>query len=89
MEFEYNICMSKDIINQLSKKEIIKKLYDNKIKHLWLFGSFAKWNNSKDSDVDLLYEYDANLPNNGWSFWFFACINMIEDELKRKIDFIG
>ena len=77
------------IIKKLQNKNLIKKLKDNRIKHLWLFGSFAKWIADEDSDIDLLYEYDSNLPNNWWNFGLFGCLGFLEESFQKKIDFIS
>ena len=48
----------------MNKKTIFKKINENKnkiksfgVKHLWLFGSYARDEQTKDSDIDFLVEF--------------------------------
>ncbi len=52
----------------------------------WLFGSYARGEETEDSDVDLLVKFDRSLP-----IGLFAYIRMhreLEEKLGRKVDLI-
>ena len=52
----------------------------------WLFGSYARGEETEDSDVDLLVKFDRSLP-----IGLFAYIRMhreLEVKLGRKVDLI-
>ena len=52
----------------------------------WLFGSFARGEETEDSDVDLLVKFDRSLP-----IGLFAYIRMhreLEEKLGRKVDLV-
>jgi predicted nucleotidyltransferase len=50
------------VINQLNQSEIRQEFIDNKISHIWLFGSAASQTNTQSSDIDILYQRDDTLP---------------------------
>ncbi len=49
------------------------------ITKLRLFGSFARWDNSPNSDVDLLYEYNPDKDQS------FSGIYGLAEELQKKL----
>ena len=52
----------------------------------WLFGSFARGEETKDSDVDLLVQFDHSTP-----IGLFAYARMhreLEERLERKVDLV-
>ena len=52
----------------------------------WLFGSYARGEETEDSDVDLVVKFDRSLP-----IGLFAYIRMhreLEEKLGRKVDLI-
>ena len=52
----------------------------------WLFGSYARGEETEDSDVDLLVKFDRSLP-----IGLFAYIRMhreLEERLGRKVDLV-
>jgi hypothetical protein len=74
----------------LTKRQIqtISDILDdnNKIKNAWVFGSFARNEETKDSDIDLLFSFKE-----GKSFGYlemFGLVDALEQALKRKVDFI-
>lgn len=76
----------KEILNKL--KEIKPVLYDKfYIENLGLFGSYVRGENEKNSDIDILIEYDENKP-----FSLFTIIEL-EDFLTKlfnmKIDVVN
>lgn len=67
----------KDIINYLSSKPIEKA---------WLFGSFAREEESYDSDVDLLIRFKK--PNKIDLFEYVGLNQELEDLIGRQIDLV-
>lgn len=66
------------------KKKIIKILKKNKIKKAGIFGSYARGEQTKNSDIDILIE-----PTRGMGLDFIGVKLEIEDKLKSKVDFIS
>lgn len=62
-------------------KRILKK---NKVKKAGIFGSYAKGEQKKNSDIDILIE-----PPKGIGFGFVGIQFELEDKLKKKIDLIS
>lgn len=74
----------------LTQRQIkqITKIFDNnnKIGKAWLFGSFARNEETEDSDIDILFAFKKNQ-----SFGFIEMtkiIDTLEAKLKRKVDLI-
>lgn len=74
----------------LTQKQIkqITKILDknNKIANAWLFGSYARNEETKDSDIDILFSF-----KNNQSFGLIEMtkiIDALETTLKRKVDLI-
>ena len=65
------------------KNRIIKILKKNNIKKAGIFGSFARGNQRKNSDIDIVVE-----PPKGIGLGFVGIQFELEDKLKRKIDLI-
>ena len=67
---------------KLSKEKIIKILKKNGVKRAGIFGSYARGEQTKDSDVDILIEFDGSLLT-------LVGIGMkLEKKLKKKVDLI-
>jgi uncharacterized protein len=75
--------VQQDIISflKLHKKEISIKFH---VSQLGLFGSFARNESTKDSDVDILYDLDESATNIFTLKKDFK--NYLESELNRPID---
>ncbi|MDD5731446.1 MAG: nucleotidyltransferase domain-containing protein [Patescibacteria group bacterium] len=59
----------------------------NGIKYLGLFGSYARGDYSKDSDIDLLYEFEKGKIK---SLFGLADIQIsLEKKLGKKVDLVG
>ena len=57
------------------------------VTHLWVFGSILTPRFSKDSDIDILVEFDRSKINLlDMADVFFGFIDEMESLLKRKID---
>lgn len=80
--------MSK-IIETLKTQTMQAKLKKYGIKHLWLFWSYAVWNNTKDSDIDLLYDYSDAHPSTFEWWWLFSALPFLEEQLWRKVDLVN
>lgn len=70
------------IIEKL-KPRILKILKKYGIKKAGIFGSFARGEQKKSSDIDLLVE-----PAKGMGFNFYGMNIELEDELGRKVDLV-
>ncbi len=75
-----------------SKKDVLEILKDNcariralGVNRLGLFGSFVRNQQSKDSDVDVLVEFDANQKtfDNFMDLAFF-----LEEKLERRVEIV-
>ena len=78
-----------EIISKLSNKQLKYRFLDNQIDHLRFFWSFAKWNNSKNSDLDLLYHRNQNLSDRSEIFGFLWLMSDIKSDLWIDIDFVN
>jgi len=75
---------------ELNKEKILEKIEENRklikqkgVKKIGLFGSFAKDNQNKKSDVDILIEFDKPTLEK-----YLYVLRLLKKELKRKIDLI-
>ncbi len=79
-----------EILEKLKSKNIKEIFTKNNIKHLYLIGSYARWDNSKDSDIDVLYELEKwkkfTLFNIGWIKYDFEKKVWISLDLVDKND---
>lgn len=73
-----------------TKQEIIKKIEENRekikakgVKRLGLFGSYLKGKQTKNSDVDILIEFEKVTADN-----FFEVLFLLEKIFKKKVDLI-
>ena len=67
------------------KKKIIPILRKNKIKKAGIFGSYAKGQQKKNSDVDIL----VGINNKNFSLLDLVKLKMVlENALKKKVDLI-
>jgi hypothetical protein len=64
------------------EKSFLKKRF--KVKKIGLFGSFAKNNANKNSDIDILIDFE---PSIGWDF--FDLSDYLEKKLGQKIDLVS
>ena len=72
----------KRVINEL-KPKIIKILKKNKIKKAGIFGSYARGEQKKGSDIDILIQ-----PPSGMGLEFVGVKLELEDKLRRKVDLV-
>lgn len=73
----------KDIIHTIQQeKDFLKMKYN--ISGIGLFGSFAREEHTKNSDIDLLVEFSTN-PD---LFTYIEIINYLKKKLKRKVDLV-
>ncbi len=66
------------------KPKIIKILKKNKIKRAGIFGSYAKGEQRKNSDIDILVE-----PPKGIGFGFAGIAMELEEKLGKKVDLVS
>ncbi|MEK6895271.1 MAG: nucleotidyltransferase family protein [Nanoarchaeota archaeon] len=65
------------------KPKIIKILKKNKIKKAGIFGSYARGEQKKNSDIDILIE-----PPKGMGFGFAGLQIELSEELNKKVDLV-
>ena len=70
-----------------NEKLLLQQFFVGKpIKKAYLFGSFARNDANKNSDIDILVELDHTEPI-GMKFFLFQ--NEIEDLLQKKVDLVS
>ncbi|MCL4416128.1 MAG: nucleotidyltransferase domain-containing protein [Actinobacteria bacterium] len=84
--------------NKLTEYEVIKKLRENRdnlkkfgVKRVGLFGSFVRGNQRKESDIDLVVEFDLSLFGKDFEGLFDAFMDLstyLEDLFKKKVDIL-
>ena len=75
------------IITFLQKDEIKNILNELWVKHLYLVWSYSRWDNTKDSDIDLIYEKNTN--TRVWWIKFIQNKMLLEKKLNKKIDLVN
>lgn len=78
---EQNEKIEKNI--KIIKTKIIPLLRKNKIKKAGIFGSYAKGNQKKNSDIDILIE-----PPKGTGLGFVTIALELEDRLGKRVDLV-
>ena len=64
--------------------KIVKTLKENGIKRASVFGSYARGEQKKESDIDIIIE-----PKKGMGLFNFVGVKMdLENKLKKKVDLI-
>lgn len=66
------------------KPVIVKILKKNKIKKAGIFGSYARGEEKKNSDIDILIE-----PYEGMGLEFVGLQQELQEKLKRKVDLVS
>ncbi len=66
------------------KPKIVKILKKNNVAKAGIFGSYARGENKKGSDIDILVE-----PPKGIGFGFAGIELELEDKLKKKVDLLS
>lgn len=78
---------SQIIINKLNSREF-RNIFDELwILHLYLVGSYSRSENTKDSDIDLVYEKNSKIRV--WWIKFINSKNLLEEKLWKKIDLVN
>jgi len=85
-------------IKNLTKDEIIDKLKEHKddlkkygVKRVGLFGSFVSGKQKRESDIDLVVEFDSSFFGKDFKGLFDAYIGLssyLENLFKRKVDIL-
>jgi len=75
--------LSKEIIKQKIVSALMKLKSDFHVKSIGLFGSFARGDQSADSDIDLLIEFE---PGKKSADNFFSACDYLETLLDHNID---
>ena len=76
--------MKQNIEFQKMKFKIVKILKKRGVKKAGIFGSFARGDQKKGSDIDILIK-----PPKGMGFEFFGLELELEDKLGRKVDLVS
>ena len=66
------------------KRKIVKILKKNNVVRAGIFGSYARGEEKKDSDIDILIK-----PPKGIGFGFVGIQFELEDKLKKKVDLLS
>ena len=66
---------SKEIIKTLKENHAILKKYD--VKKIGLFGSYAKGEQKKDSDIDFLVEFDVTAFGKDFKGYFDCYMDLL------------
>ena len=74
--------MREKVIERI-KPKIIDILKKNKIKKAGIFGSYARGDHKKESDIDILIQ-----PPKGMGLEFIEVKLELENRLKRKVDLV-
>jgi hypothetical protein len=73
-------------MNSQNIQQILAKYFKNQpVLKAWLFGSFARGEETEASDVDILVVLDHTQPV---GFKFFGMWNDLEKLLDRRVDFV-
>ena len=72
-------------MSNIPLKEIRSYLSYVPIDKVWLFGSFARGEETENSDIDLLVQFTKGVKL-GWQY--FRIINDLESLAKRRIDLV-
>ncbi len=81
-ELKVDIKKKEDILNKI-KPKIIQILKKNKIKKAGIFGSYARGDLKKNSDIDIIVE-----PPKGLGFGFVGIKFDLEKGIERKVDLV-
>jgi len=74
------------MLNRLRRPDIKKLFNKNNVKHIYLVWSFSRWEETIDSDIDLIYEeWDRSI---WWLFNFIKMKNNLEKILLKKVDLV-
>lgn len=74
---------NKKQLNKL-KRKIVPLLKKNNVARAGIFGSYARGENKKNSDIDILIQ-----PPKGIGFGFAGIELELEDKLKKKVDLLS
>jgi predicted nucleotidyltransferase len=72
------------ILSLLQQRDIKKYLNQHAIRHLWIVWSYARGNETKDSDIDIMVDVDEQKLTTD----YFSLPRYLEQKLWRPIDLI-
>lgn len=76
-----------ELIDFLRRDDIKKIFEDINVEHLYLVWSYARWEQTEDSDIDLVYKEKEN--SRIWWLKFIKNKLSLEKKLKKKIDLVN
>ena len=71
---------------QAMTRQIAEYFKTQPVVKAWLFGSYARGEQTEDSDVDLMVKFDRSLPIG--LFAFMRMHRELEEKLGRKVDLV-
>ncbi len=75
-------------VKQLFRQREIQKIFDAMwFEHLYIVGSYAKNEQSEESDIDLMYVRKKG--NNIGAFEFMKHKSKLEEKLQKKVDMVN
>jgi len=84
----YIVVMSQEtqaLIHKLQTKSIKSYMQSHNIKHIWLAGSFSRWQQHTDSDIDIVYEeQDASVTD----LEILGMPQVLEQRLWKTVDLL-
>ncbi len=76
--------------NNSMKQTIINKLREfftlQPVEKVWIFGSYSRGEESKESDIDILVRFDKSA--NVTLFKYISIVNALQSLLRKKIDLV-
>jgi len=68
--------------------KVIETLKAHGVKRAYAFGSVCTEHFSKESDIDLLIDFDINKPFDGYAENFWEMEDKLREILQRKVDLV-
>ena len=75
------------ILERLRKKDIKNIFKEEKINHIYLIWSYSRWEENKNSDIDIVFEESKN--KNFSLLDLIKIKNNLEKKLSKKIDLVS
>ncbi len=76
-----------ELVKLLKSKDIRNILSEIWVEHLYLVGSYSRWDNTLNSDIDLVYKKNKNIRI--WWIKFIKNKMILENRLNKKVDLVN
>lgn len=73
-----------DFLKSVEARELLNEIW---VEHLYLVWSYSRWDNTENSDIDLVYEKNKNIRI--WWIKFLKNKLLLEKKLSKKIDLVN